>query len=333
MRQGHHMEVVVDAACTGYPRRRLVQHAPQGFTMVELLVAMTIIGLLMALVLPAVQRARAASQNMSCKNLLKQIVLAAHMYEESYSVLPVSNLPCRRLLPFVGRSALYHLMEENPFPKVDYGVIEYLCPSDPEAQASLGHISYLVNQGSGDYRLDPSVSFDGARPGPFGFSKTRDFTDGTSNTTLFAERKIMEAPRSVTSDDIAQRDSNRYMWLLNRDFQLPSSTEFAAFRAECLASRATAIPQHYIPFNYKLQLDEGYNHGLTPNRPGCHNNTPPGTRYLMSEESLISSTSHHSGGVNVGFVDGHVRFVTDSIDAGVWTAISTRKGHETVGDF
>jgi len=303
--------------------------------MVELLVAIAIIGLLLAMVLPAVQRSRATSQNMSCKNSLKQIALAANAYEESYSVLPVSNLPCRRLLPFVGHSALYNVIEKDPavIEQLDLGVTEYLCPSDPEARASSGHISYLVNQGSGDYRLDPSISFDGARPGPFSFSKIRDFTDGTSNTTLFAERKIVVEPTRITSDDVTMRDPNRYMWLLNRDFQLPSFTEFVAFRAECLSSRATAIPQHGIPFNYKLQLDDGYSHGLTQNRPGCHNNTPSGTRYLMSEESLISATSHHPGGVNVGFVDGHVRFIIDAIDAGVWTAISTRRGNEIVGDF
>ncbi len=334
MRRMHHTDVAFNKRCMGCLRRWLAQHARQGFTVVELLVAIAIIGLLLAMVLPAVQRSRAVAQNMSCKNLLKQIVLASHVYEESYSVLPVSDTPCRRLLPFLGRSALFNIIETDPaaIEQLDTGVMEYLCPSDPEAQASLGHMSYLVNQGSGDYR-GPGIQFDGARPGHFLFSKTRDFTDGTSNTTLFAERKILVNPTHLASDAIAQGDASRYMWLLNRDFQLPSSTEFAAFRAECLSSRATAIPQHGIPSNYKLQTDDGYNHGLTPNLPGCHNNTPLGTRYLMSEESLISSTSHHSGGVNVGFVDGHVQFITDSIDAGVWTAISTRKGNETIGDF
>lgn len=328
------MDVVFEKATMRCPRRRFVPRPPRGFTMVELLVSMAIIGLLVAMVLPAVQRSRATAQNMACKNLLKQIVLAAHAYEESYSVLPVSDYPCRRLLPFLGQSALFHRIENDTthIEQLNLGVTEYLCPSDPEAQASLGHMSYLVNQGSGDCR-EPGFQFDGARPSYFLFSRTRDFTDGTSNTTLFAERKILVNPTHLASDAVAMRDPNRYMWLLNRDFQLPSSTEFAAFREECLSARATAIPQHGLPTNYMLQTNDGYNHGLTPNRPGCHNNTREGTRFLMSDESLISATSDHSGGVNVGFVDGHVRFVMDSIDAGVWTAISTRNGHETVGDF
>ena len=243
----------------GCSRRRVFQSVPKGFTMVELLVAIAIIGLLMAMVLPAVQRTRAASQTMSCKNLLKQVVLAAHAYEESHSVFPVSNYPCRRMLPYMGRSALYDILETDPtaITDVELGVTEYLCPSDPEAQASLGHMSYFVNQGSGNYRLAPRRHlFNGARPGRGMWSQTRDFTDGTSNTAFFAERKIVAAPGSITSDEMTRGDPNRYMWLLSRDFQLPSPTEFVAFREECLSARATAVPQHALPFNHFLQLDQ-----------------------------------------------------------------------------
>lgn len=316
-------------------RKRWRPDALHGFTIVELLAAIAIIGLLMALVLPAIQSARAASQKVSCKNRLKQIVLASHAYQEAHSALPVSEITCRQLLPFVGHSALYQQLVSDPHLQMDYGVTVFLCPSDPEAQAALGHMNYYVNQGSGDFQSGLiKTRFDGACPGPpLYYTNFQDFTDGTSSTALFAERKIIADPFSITSDDMARSDPNRYMWLLNRDFQLPSSTEFAAFRQECLTARATAVPQHNQPTNGQLMLDVGYNHALTPNRPGCHNNDKRGTRHLMAHESLVSSTSHHAGGVHVGFVDGHVQFIADSIDASIWTAISTRNGHETIGEF
>src|SRR5262245_29962927 len=83
-----------------------------GFTLVELLVVIAIIGVLVALLLPAVQSAREAARRMQCQNHLKQIGLAVHSFEDVYKTLPHSRYDDRytwavEILPFIEQKTLY----------------------------------------------------------------------------------------------------------------------------------------------------------------------------------------------------------------------------------
>ncbi len=92
------------------PRENAAHHSP-GFTIIELLVVIAVIGLLVALLMPAVQQVREAANRMSCKNKLKQIALAAHNYAEAFNVLPAGMTrqhvgPLVPLLPYLDQKNL-----------------------------------------------------------------------------------------------------------------------------------------------------------------------------------------------------------------------------------
>lgn len=307
------------------PKRR------SGFTMVELVVAVAIIGTLVAILLPAVQRVRSTANQMACESHLRQLMIAAHSYQEAHDVFPVHMLPFRRLLPFVGQSAVYHRLEN--LEKTEFAVTLYLCPEDPAGEPSQGSVSYAVNEGSGRASFSKNftrIFFDGACPGSRDWSRPKDFSDGMSQTAFFSERKIVAVDEDVTAD-MAAAEPNRYCWYLGRVFSLPQ--EFDNYRNECKTARVTAIPHFDYVYQFWLQQDYGYNHALTPNQPACHNGLSSAFQIIESGFSLLPPTSYHRGGVNVAFADGHVRFVSDTIDADIWTAISTRNADDPVPEF
>ena len=133
----------MDRAIPGLNRR--------GFTLVELLVVIAIIGVLVALLLPAVQQAREAARRMSCTNNLKQIGIALHNHHDVKGYFPVGGMqtghngtPCYttwtiEILPFIEQQALYQqyrqdLLNTDPINRINVGqqrMVPYECPSDP----------------------------------------------------------------------------------------------------------------------------------------------------------------------------------------------------------
>jgi prepilin-type N-terminal cleavage/methylation domain-containing protein/prepilin-type processing-associated H-X9-DG protein len=194
--------------------------AKRGFTLVELLVVIAIIGVLVALLLPAIQSAREAARRAQCQNHLKQLALAVHNYESAYTRLPMNTgstgySPQARLLPFFEQNNLYDRLNfalptytgaggsqvPNPayidvFDKV---VPTLLCASDPaprvyslmlgsppQAFRFAGN-NYMFSTGSGagthydDRHRTDGVVFTGAN------IRLADVVDGTSNSVLAAE--------------------------------------------------------------------------------------------------------------------------------------------------
>jgi len=197
---------------------------PSGFTLVELLVVIAIIGILVALLLPAVQAAREAARRMSCTNNMKQVGLAIHNYHDTFKSFPPHSLNSNRLawtvhiLPFIENQPLYDQFDFNAFynqaPNYDLGLVAvsvYHCPSSKSKRASIGNGGEAIG-GVGTFTTNyygvmgpkgtnpiTGAAYDFRNVGPHGgfaengFFKQNDsrkfshILDGTSNASIIGE--------------------------------------------------------------------------------------------------------------------------------------------------
>jgi prepilin-type N-terminal cleavage/methylation domain-containing protein len=199
-----------DAACiipTYFPhlKESFVVRRRLGFTLVELLVVIAIIGVLVALLLPAVQQAREAARRMQCTNNMKQVALAVHNYHDTFNQLPRTTLHANNshwsglclLLPFMEQQNLYDALAvgKSPLQSLDFTttpelqtkIDTLLCPSNGAADTNPNFNNY----GRSNYVLSESV-FDWSttrQPGNLSFTR---ITDGLTNTIMFGERALLE---------------------------------------------------------------------------------------------------------------------------------------------
>jgi prepilin-type N-terminal cleavage/methylation domain-containing protein len=197
------------------PALRLSPAAPRrpGFTLIELLVVIAIIGILIGLLLPAVQKVRAAAARTQCTNNLKQIGLALHNFHDTYQHFPAprgTHLGATHvftefrgwmcdILPYIEQDNLYRQMYTDPwyngfFATYNTPVNTYLCPSDPRQlhvipSGNGALTSYVGVTGSDN---DVNAQFNGPTNGIFDVSsagvRLTDVTDGTSTTLMVGER-------------------------------------------------------------------------------------------------------------------------------------------------
>ena len=376
----------------GLGKHRLGKHA--AFTLVELLVVIAIIGMLVALLLPAVQAAREAARRMQCSNHLKQFMLAVHNYHDTHDSLPPSayTWPTFRgrtdnitsstdarisgsmhllLFPFMEQSAAYDAMIAEYRPDGSANSIARTtaitdkvyrtlgCPSDGQfgrlsdtgfnldvgrvnivysvadmirrnvltppnvhntanadhyraavARAPFGHlVERIVDGSSAPRNVDSTKSFGG-------------ITDGTSNTIGISE--------TATADSLTSRNI-RGAIVRNSTAALHDNP-----RVNCMDRRDPANPNQYRSnFNtngirgYRIDrcypMVTGFATVLPPNSPSCIVNDGA-NNYQSDGFVLPSASSNHTGGVNVGLLDGAVRFVTESVDCGVLSNPPTTTG-------
>lgn len=303
-------------------RRPRLRSRRSAFTLVELLVSIAIIGVLVALLLPAVQSAREAARRCSCRNNLKQIALATLNYHDTQDHLPPPKVlnpdgTARNslggtlvlLLPYLEEGNLYanydltqSIYSAQNTPVTTSTLPPYLCPSMrlPTTQASgggptLGAGSYLISVRAAwlnfvTYGTETNDgAFDNVPRGLRYSLALKNITDGTSNTLLIGEIN----------------------YAFERQEAPPGIGDHAAGRREFFS-----WPQGYP------ELAWGHMASTTPRLFNNH------TEYV---NPLSSRTyrSDHPGGVQFARLDGSVAFITDGSDPDVRAALVTRAGGET----
>jgi prepilin-type N-terminal cleavage/methylation domain-containing protein/prepilin-type processing-associated H-X9-DG protein len=339
----------------------------RGFTLIELLVVIAIIGVLIALLLPAVQAAREAARRSQCVNNLKQIALAAHNYVDSNQVFPAQSIPnygntwttsCfSSLLPNIEQGPLYNAinfswqMTHASNTTVSYSSVgAYLCPSESVAQrpgSPWAPHNYAANIGgpgtisawSGVIVPTTNAWYNNSNVASFGFNAV---TDGTSSTAMFSEHLMGLGNGTGTGPllPIGHPEARRAMFMVSQSLTADSPTGAAmatSFAQACknLPGGTVSLGARNVGTHWNLAMayavpNNAYTHWGTPNTNRCTytNSQDPAT--WCGTLCNAPPTSRHSGGVNVAFADGSVHFIKDTINMTTWWAIGTRNQYETV---
>jgi prepilin-type N-terminal cleavage/methylation domain-containing protein/prepilin-type processing-associated H-X9-DG protein len=324
-----------------------------GFTLIELLVVIAIIAVLIGLLLPAVQKVREAANRAKCTSSLKQVGLALHAYHDTFNAFPpgqyngiaIQNNGAfmnrggwwQMILPYVEQPNLYKLIyayTTDPLFATKYLYITYavnndpanpsnpgrntivplfLCPSDPNSPKDSTfagneqgfHGNYVVCAGSTAF--NPASSPQGTYLNGlfYVYSKTTisSVTDGTSNTLMGSE--IMVVPDTTTNpattngNDMRGRYYN--MWQGNTWFSTLYPPNTSAPDRATYCNVANPLPQ------------------------------APCTK--TASAVVESARSYHSGGVNVLFADGSVRFLSNAVDPTIYLNLGTIAGGEVAGTY
>jgi prepilin-type N-terminal cleavage/methylation domain-containing protein/prepilin-type processing-associated H-X9-DG protein len=337
----------------------------RGFTLIELLVVIAIIGVLIALLLPAVQSAREAARRSQCTNNLKQLGLAMQGYIDAQGALPptsASGFPTGvsmndfsmkvRILPFMEQTIVYDAFNQSMvYNAAQNGTVTstrvsaFLCPSDPSgirrgmayyAGHDFGDLNYPNNLGN--CVTLHGITFDGPAytigSNQFGPVVTlAAITDGTSSTAIHSEFiKGTGSATAVRASIFVSPDAFNWSGTITPTITGDLYTTLQKLAANCQASTTVGtFKTRGYSWGYQMVgVGGGYTHMMTPNKKACvfsnNNADPPGS----SISGELGASSYHSGGVNVGFLDGSVRFVKDSVSPPTWWSIATMQGGEVV---
>ncbi|MCA9139336.1 MAG: DUF1559 domain-containing protein [Planctomycetales bacterium] len=325
-----------------------------GVTLIELLVVIAIIGVLTALVLPAVQATREAARRLDCQNNLKQIGLAVQNYQSVNRLFPPGGIFTHtttwsvqgRIMPYLEQGNAYQhvrldLEWHDPLNLAtgvqSLSIPVYNCPSDPHSddlfdagpgEGFVKPVNYGVNFGTW-FIFDP-------RDGTFGDGAfhvnakigPQSFGDGLSNTLCAAEVKAFTPYFRNTA---------------NPGPTVPPNTEYLSRFAGAAEFKLGPVlfdneghtewcdsPVHESGFTTTFgpnqKVEYVHSDGITYDVD--FNSRYEGTSWTQPTYAAVTSRSFHPGLVQTLRMDGSVHVVTDNLDLQVWRALGTRSGGE-----
>ncbi len=313
-----------------------IQNPRSGFTLVELLVVIAIIGILIALLLPAVQSAREAARRMRCSNNMKQICLAMHNYHTAHRTLPFmcgysyarTATASAMILPYLEQQPLYEQFDfrkamNDPANRtaVTTPVATFICPSDPQGSDPVLSDRTQQNINPADCHglwYAPSM-------GPL-----HDRRSGSGGCMY------CEEPRYTASDP------ENYC-CQGLDFGRPGASFPGMFARHPTSARFSSVSDglsNTILLGETLPGDSVFNGAYVNNFPGCATHIPINT--MMSDEGIDSAgasglanwqhtmgfKSRHPGGAQFAMVDGSVQFLAETIDYRIFNGLGTKAGGE-----
>lgn len=325
-----------------------------GFTLVELLVVIAVIGIVVSMLLPGIQAAREAARRMQCGNNLKQIGLALHIYESSHRAWPAQasgptpgrEFRARRsswftaILPLIEQNALYHAFNSNlhwhdsgNWYAVNSAVATFRCPSVPERQGF--EWTVLVDYANSSTTV-PTLT---ARA--FYEGSVTDYTNvgGVStqlNFTLVSSQQLSDPLNcgilkgtSVKLCEVTDGLSNTVLvtecagrpLLYQRGRVVADGTLTKTWSGTASVNRPFPTGGVWASHNKGFIIDGAQSDGNTAIRPGkCSIN--------CSNDNEVYA--FHPGGAQTLFADGSLQFLSSSISIELLAALASRNGNEVV---
>jgi len=312
-----------------------------------MLVVVAIIGVLIALLLPAIQTAREAARRAACSSNLRQIGVAMQNFETSLGYFPPSRFGSggwsaqALITPYLEQDALFEKMDFNQSystisingkPLSGHRVPVYLCPSEIQTQVRIDGsnqyvpINYAINQGTW-LVWDPAANGGKGAGGdgvfhPVHSTTAQQIGDGLSNTICAAEVKTYSPyyrNSGTPSPETIPLAAAEICTLGTAEFKANSGhTEWTDGRVHQTGYTAVFAPNTDVPCNGFKTVDfNSWQEGKSPN-PSNH-----------KSYAAVTARSHHPGMVQVVMMEASVRSISSDIELTTWRALATRNSKDS----